>query len=103
MQQLNCKNCGAPIEHNYTHRCRYCDSLIMFDDEEEIEEVNPNDDLVESWEQLSEEIKRAKMEALTLNRERIENDDEEFKRVIIILFFIFFIPTLVIALMYLVP
>ena len=39
MKQLYCKNCGAPIEHRYTHRCRYCDTVIFSDDiEDELEE-----------------------------------------------------------------
>lgn len=102
MQQLNCKNCGAPIEHNYTHRCRYCDSLIMFDDEE-FEEDDPNDDLVESWEQLSERIKRTRMEELTLNSERLKNADEEFKRAMFTVLLLFSPFLVFMALVYLVP
>lgn len=38
MEQLHCKNCGAPIEHKYTHRCKYCNTVI-FSDEEDLEEL----------------------------------------------------------------
>lgn len=34
MEQLHCKNCGASIEHKYTHRCKYCDTVIFSDEED---------------------------------------------------------------------
>ena len=30
MEQRNCKNCGAPLEHGYNHRCKYCNTLYDF-------------------------------------------------------------------------
>ena len=45
MKQLYCKNCGAPIEHRYTHRCRYCDTVIFSDDEENEQEEDKEIDI----------------------------------------------------------
>lgn len=45
MKQLYCKNCGAPIEHRYTHRCRYCDTVIFSDDEEDEQEEDKEIDI----------------------------------------------------------
>lgn len=30
MKQYNCKNCGAPLEHSYNHKCPYCNTLFDF-------------------------------------------------------------------------
>ena len=35
MKQYNCKNCGAPVEHTYNHRCKYCDSILDFNEPED--------------------------------------------------------------------
>jgi hypothetical protein len=44
MEQRNCKNCGAPIEHSYNHRCKYCDTLIDFNEPEmNTIQVDPKD------------------------------------------------------------
>lgn len=32
MKQYNCKNCGAPVEHSYNHKCPYCHSLLDFNE-----------------------------------------------------------------------
>lgn len=45
MKQLYCKNCGAPIEHRYTHRCRYCDTVIFGDDIEDEQEEDKEIDI----------------------------------------------------------
>lgn len=29
-EKSNCKNCGAPIEHRYNHRCPYCGTFQDF-------------------------------------------------------------------------
>ena len=44
MKQYNCKNCGAPIEHSYNHKCPYCGSIFDFNAPiETIVEVRPED------------------------------------------------------------
>lgn len=44
MIQRNCKNCGAPIEHSYNHHCKYCGTLIDFNEpEEKTIKVDPRD------------------------------------------------------------
>lgn len=44
MKQYNCKNCGAPIEHSYNHRCPYCNTLFDFNEpEKNVIEVKPED------------------------------------------------------------
>ena len=35
MKQYNCKNCGAPIEHTYNHKCPYCNSILDFNEPKE--------------------------------------------------------------------
>lgn len=35
MIQRNCKNCGAPIQHSYNHKCPYCATLIDFNEPKE--------------------------------------------------------------------
>ena len=40
MNERKCKNCGAPIEHLYNHKCPYCHSFIDFNIEK-TEEINP--------------------------------------------------------------
>ena len=35
MKQYNCKNCGAPVEHTYNHRCKYCNSILDFNEPKE--------------------------------------------------------------------
>jgi len=41
MRQYNCKNCGAPVEHLYNHKCPYCDSLLDFNlDKEDTEKID---------------------------------------------------------------
>ena len=30
MEQRNCKNCGAPLQHSYNHKCKYCGTLYDF-------------------------------------------------------------------------
>ena len=42
MEQRNCKNCGAQIEHSYNHRCPYCNTLFDFNEPDKIE-VKPED------------------------------------------------------------
>lgn len=42
MEQRNCKNCGAQIEHSYNHRCPYCNTLFDFNELDKIE-VKPED------------------------------------------------------------
>ena len=44
MKQYKCKNCGAPVEHSYNHRCPYCHAIFDFNiKENEIEEVKIED------------------------------------------------------------
>lgn len=44
MKQYNCKNCGAPVEHSYNHKCPYCSSILDFNaPTEDIVEVKPED------------------------------------------------------------
>lgn len=44
MIQRNCINCGAPLEHSYNHRCKYCGTLYDFNElEENVVEVKPED------------------------------------------------------------
>lgn len=44
MEQRNCKNCGAPLEHSYNHKCKYCGTLFDFNvDKEETIEFNSYD------------------------------------------------------------
>ena len=44
MKQYNCKNCGAPIEHSYNHKCPFCGTLFDFNEPiENIVEVKPED------------------------------------------------------------
>lgn len=35
MKQYNCRNCGAPIEHSFNHKCEYCGTLCDFNEPEE--------------------------------------------------------------------
>ena len=44
MIQRNCKNCGAPIEHSFNHKCEYCGTLCDFNEPiEKTIEVKPED------------------------------------------------------------
>ena len=44
MIQRNCKNCGAPIQHSYNHKCEYCGTLFDFNEpKEETIEFNSRD------------------------------------------------------------
>lgn len=44
MKQYNCKNCGAPLEHSYNHKCPYCNSLFDFNEpKENTIEAKPED------------------------------------------------------------
>lgn len=44
MTQRNCKNCNAPIQHSYNHRCEYCGTLYDFNEpKEETIEFNSMD------------------------------------------------------------
>jgi len=44
MKQRNCKNCGAPLEHSYNHKCKYCNTLYDFNEPmEKTIEVKPED------------------------------------------------------------
>ena len=44
MVQRNCKNCGAPIQHSYNHKCPYCDTLYDFNEPtDNVVEVKPED------------------------------------------------------------
>lgn len=44
MIQRNCKNCGAPLEHSFNHKCSYCGTLYDFNEpEENTIKVNPED------------------------------------------------------------
>ena len=44
MVQRNCKNCNAPIQHSYNHRCEYCGTLFDFNEpKEETIEFNSRD------------------------------------------------------------
>ena len=44
MKQYKCKNCGAPVEHSYNHRCPYCHAIFDFNVKlNEIEEVKIED------------------------------------------------------------
>ena len=44
MEQRNCKNCGAPLEHSYNHKCEYCGTLYDFNEpQEKVIEVKPED------------------------------------------------------------
>ena len=62
MKQLYCRNCGAPIEHKYTHRCRYCDTVIFSDDiEDELEDELEDDteyieDRIEQFDNMIEDM-----------------------------------------------
>jgi hypothetical protein len=58
MKQLYCKNCGAPIEHKYTHRCRYCDTVIFSDDIEDELEDNTEyiEDRIEQFDNMIEDM-----------------------------------------------
>ena len=35
MEQRNCKNCGAPLQHSYNHKCKYCGTLFDFNEPQE--------------------------------------------------------------------
>ena len=35
MKQRNCINCGAPLEHSYNHKCKYCGTLYDFNEPKE--------------------------------------------------------------------
>ena len=71
MEQLHCKNCGAPIEHKYTHRCKYCDTVIFSDEEISEEEHWIIDDSIEDDKEESE--KNTDIFDL-INQEHIEID-----------------------------
>lgn len=44
MEQRNCKNCGAPIEHSFNHKCPYCGTLFDFNvNENDITKVDPRE------------------------------------------------------------
>jgi hypothetical protein len=44
MEQRNCKNCGAPIEHSFNHKCPYCGTLFDFNvNEKDITKVEPRE------------------------------------------------------------
>lgn len=44
MKQRNCNNCGAPLEHSYNHRCKYCGTLFDFNaPKEEVVELHSYD------------------------------------------------------------
>lgn len=44
MEQRNCKNCGAPLEHSYNHKCPYCGTLYDFNEpKEKVIECTPQD------------------------------------------------------------
>ena len=69
MRQYNCKNCGAPIEHTYNHKCPYCNSIFDFNEpEENIIEEN----LVEEF--LEEEQKKNDILADIVVRMRTDSD-----------------------------
>lgn len=44
MTQRNCKNCGAPLEHSYNHKCQYCGTLYDFNEpKEKTIKITPQD------------------------------------------------------------
>lgn len=44
MEQRNCTNCGAPLEHSYNHQCKYCGTLFDFNvPKSETVELHPYD------------------------------------------------------------
>lgn len=44
MTQRNCKNCGAPLEHSYNHKCKYCGTLYDFNEpKEKTIKITPQD------------------------------------------------------------
>lgn len=47
MKQRNCKNCGAPLEHSYNHKCNYCGTLFDFNEPEENTITIKPEDLVD--------------------------------------------------------
>lgn len=47
MEQRNCKNCGASIEHSYNHKCSYCGTLFDFNEPEENTIAITPEDLVD--------------------------------------------------------
>lgn len=41
MEQRNCKNCGAALEHSYNHKCPYCGTLFDFNiPEDKVAKIN---------------------------------------------------------------
>lgn len=102
MKQLYCKNCGAPIEHRYTHRCRYCDTVIFSDeedDQEEDEEIDIDLELYncDKFNSVKKEIYEAIKDSLNkveeeVGEEGINNIVKIFKGVLLTI-----TPTIVIA------
>lgn len=44
MIQRKCKNCGAPLEHSYNHKCEYCGTLYDFNEpKEKTIKITPQD------------------------------------------------------------
>ncbi len=61
MEQRNCKNCGAPIEHSYNHKCPYCKTLFDFNvqDNKKVE--------LHSWDMVDLKLREIEREHITNN------------------------------------
>ena len=61
MEQRNCKNCGAPLEHGYNHKCKYCGTLYDFN--------APKDEVVEfkSYDMINLKYRGIERDIITRN------------------------------------